>query len=209
MSIKVKIQSQYILDSPMNGVSFDTETQAKVDLLQGYVGNMYKYGVKPNTGGGWTNAELVNGATQDFDFDHFNLVMSLEGSEVYDFWPQVKVLTTNMHNSTPIGLINSIKAAVMSEPIKEVDYTGDDYASYVESFESVELEPERQKTWFEWAHIGFNYHTTEVEEYSYFGAHFCVVDKGRALTGTELQVIQSANDAELVIKIPVIETDII
>lgn len=131
----------------------------------------------------------------DFNMNDFNVVVTGFNGKVYDFWPFVKILTTDMQNSTPVGLINSIKPAVMSQPTEEDD----------ETFVPVELEPARQKTWYEWANLDGNYQATAVEDHTYFGAHFCAVDSGRALGSDELMIIVNAPDAELVDSVPIVE----
>jgi len=155
--------------------------------------------------GGMATEELKNDAEANFTTNDLLDIISA-GGDVEGFSPQVKILTTDINNATPVGLIKSIKPAVMSQPTEEDD---------IETFESVELEPARQKTWYEWANLDSNnFHASVVDEYSYFAAHFCgktkqetvrgklITTTGHCLSGTELMVIHNSSDAELVSKTP-------
>jgi len=111
----------------------------------------------------------------------FVQVMNVQDGDVINFWPRVKVLTTNMSKIVPEGLPNRMKSVVIDNTNQDNPIT--------------ELQP---KTWHEWANLNTeSYKATIIDDHTYFGAHFCAKNGGEALTGTELNIIQNNADTSL------------
>lgn len=193
--IKIDIQSQYTLDRPISGTSFDTDTQAKVDLLKQYMGNLIMYESESYTRGGITTVKLFSDGEKDFDIDHLNLIMSFEGSQVEGWRPYVKIAEADINNEVPEGLPNRVYSAIPEYEDEEGNVVSE--------------VPERVKTWNEWF-LNFsrngvqgNYTATLNDGYWYYNLNY--VSLNDDINGTELLLIHNSVDAELVDSLPVIE----
>lgn len=148
-----------------------------------YRSNLLAWGCVPKRLGNVLQVELINGVK--LDMNDFAFIMSSPSGEIYNFHPWVKMLSADLSREVPEGLPNSMTIEVWSDDI-----------------EPILIEPSRVKVWDEW--IQENYTKQEIDGFVYFLAH-SGNNRGEALTGTQLNIINNLVYAEIVIDLPSLE----
>jgi hypothetical protein len=180
----IQLNEKYVIKAPVTGnPDFD---QNAFD----YRSNLLVWGCPTKKVGSLIKMDLINGVP--LDIMDFQFIMSKDDGQIYNWYPFIKVLDTDMGKSVPAGIPGDMTSEVW------------DYETDPEN--PVLLEPSRLKTWSEW--VGTNYTVTSIEGYSYFCSQ-AGSPQGKALVGTELMIVYNNEYSTIVDTIPVVEEPII
>lgn len=187
--IEIKANEGYVIKG-INPELFDDIIIGDI-TVNDYILNFVKRGWKTWNGDGKIHVELKDGLY----VEEFRLLIPLDGGEVLGWRPIVKVLSAIKNNEVIDGLPN-------------IDYP--EIGEYInEEGVIVPTVPSRRKTWNEYFlnysrdGVQGNYTCVENDEYTYYNTNGC--NKGVALTGTQLNIIDNLDNMTLVNSVPTIE----